>query len=686
MRLAVSPFRSATASALLAAALLGAALGARGGNALERTAVVELVAIGLGALAVCAALLLARRGPTHGATAVAAFAVLAVVTWLSVDWSIAPDVSYVEAGRTLAYFAVFAGAVALARLAPGGGVAVARSIVLATVAICAYGLAARVWPATFDEVAFSGRIGQPFDYWNALAGCAAVGLVPALWLGARRGGSALGRVLAFPAAGLLIATLAIAQSRGALAAALVGGALWLVLVPLRLRSLVVLIAATAAAAPVAAWAVSKDPFSVGLLPLAAREAIAGDFGLMLAVLVVALLAVGFVVEAVGARHQPAPQTRLRVGVAVTVVVALVPLALLTSVATSDRGLTGTISDRVDELTSDSAAPPTGGDRLGSVASERFAYWREAREVFAEEPLAGRGAGAFELARLAHRNDGGTARRAHGFGPQTLSDLGLIGGVAALVLLLAWVDAAARATALQPRRWWRPPAAARPPWTDDRTALAALALAAVVYGVQSATDWTWFVPGLTATALLAAGFVAGRGPHSEGPARPAPTRPSGPALLACAAVVALAAAGGWAIWQPVRADDALARSYAAASAGDPLAALRAAVDARDLDPRSVEPHYAIATALADLGRRDAAIATLRRAAADRPRDPGPWLGIAELEVERRPRRALAASERALARDPHSRRAMTARDYVAQQIAARAAAGEDRARPIPAPATP
>ncbi len=205
MRSAVSRSLSATASFLLAAALFGAALGARAGNSLERTAIVELLAIAAGGIAVCAAVLFARRGPAYGAAAVAAFAALAGITALSVEWSIAPDVSYVEAGRTFAYLAVFAGAVALARLAPEGGAAVARAIVLATVAICAYGLAARVWPASFDEVAFTGRIGQPFDYWNALAGSAALGIVPALWLGARRGGSRLGRILAFPAAGLLIA-------------------------------------------------------------------------------------------------------------------------------------------------------------------------------------------------------------------------------------------------------------------------------------------------------------------------------------------------------------------------------------------------------------------------------------------------------------------------------------------------
>ncbi|HEX2160345.1 MAG TPA: hypothetical protein VHF88_00800, partial [Thermoleophilaceae bacterium] len=227
----MSSFRSATASAALAAALLGVALGARGGSALERTAIVELLLIAAGALAVCAAIAITPRGRIHGAAAVAAFALLAAITALSIEWSIAPELSYVEAGRTLAYFATFTGAVALARIAPDGTVAVARAIVLAAVAICGYGLATRVWPASFDELAFAGRIGQPFDYWNALAGMAALGIVPALWLGARRDGSALGRALAFPATGVLVATLLIAQSRGALAGAAVGCAVWLAIVP-----------------------------------------------------------------------------------------------------------------------------------------------------------------------------------------------------------------------------------------------------------------------------------------------------------------------------------------------------------------------------------------------------------------------------------------------------------------------
>jgi hypothetical protein len=663
MRFAVSRLPSAianpsVASAALAAALLGVALGARGGSALERTAVVELLLIAAGSVLVCAAVVFGRRGRIDGGMALVAFAVLAAITALSVGWSIAPDLSYVEAGRTFAYLMTLAGAIALARLAPTGAVAVARGILIAAVAICAYGLATRVWPASFEELALSGRIGQPFDYWNALAGVAAVGLVPALWLGARRTGSAIGRVLAFPATGLLIATLLIAQSRGALAGALIGCALWLVLVPLRLRSLVVLIAAGVTATPVIAWALSKDPFRIGLQPLSAREAVANDFGLLLVALVVVLLAFGVLVEAVRLRHQPSLQTRFRAGATVAVVVALVPLALATSVATSERGLTGTISDRVDELTSDSAAPPTGSGRLGSVASERFGYWREAFDAFDERPLDGLGAGSFELARLVHRDGAGSARRAHGFVPQTLSDLGLLGGVTAVLLLAAWLVAAARATGLQPRRWWRPLEANRPQWTDDRAALVALGLAATVYGVQSATDWTWFVPGLTTMALVAAGFVAGRGPlvrSESSPEAAAVARPQPPLarLAVCAAVASIALICGWAIWQPVAADRAVARSYELTAAGDPVAALREAADARDIDPYSVKPFYAAADALVAIDRPREAIASLRRAARERSRDPEPWLRIATIQLDRRDAAAAStAAEQALRRDPHS----------------------------------
>jgi len=135
----------------------------------------------------------------------------------------------------------------------------------------------------------------------------------ALWLGARRSGSPAGRALAYPALGMAVVAILLTQSRGALGAALVGAALWFLIVPLRLRSLPVALLPAIAAAPVSAWALSKDPFSKSLQSLAAKESVAGEFGLFLLLTAVVLLAVGFAVNVGLSRQAPSVRLRRRVG-------------------------------------------------------------------------------------------------------------------------------------------------------------------------------------------------------------------------------------------------------------------------------------------------------------------------------------------------------------------------------------
>lgn len=664
---------STATSAALAAALAGVAVGARGGTALERAGIVELALLAVAAAVIVAALLFAPRTRLHGGWALVAFGALAAITALSIGWSITPDLSYVETGRTLAYLAVFAAAVAGARLAPGAAPAVVRGVLLAAVAIAAYGLAARVWPGSFSEGLLTGRISVPYDYWNALAGTAALGIVPALWLGARRTGNALARAAAYPAAGLLIATVLITQSRGALLGGAIACLAWLAIVPLRLRSVAVLAAGAAGAAPVAAWALSKDPFHLAGQPPAAREAVAGDFGLILAAMVVGLAAVGAAAVALQARRPLALQGRVRAGFAIAAVAAIVPLALLTSVATSERGLVGTVSDRVEELTTEGEPTPVGGERLTSVSSSRAGYWRQAWSAFEERPTVGLGADSFALSRLRYRDDSLHVGHAHGFLPQTLADFGLLGLAAALALLAAWAGAAARATGL----------GQRPQWTTERAALVALALAVVAYGIQSAIDWTWFIPGLTVMALVAAGFVAGRGPLAGSgevvvPRRP---RPSAPRIAAAAGVTVGALLAAWVVWQPVAADRAVARSYELLDAGHPAAALREAESAREHNPYSPQPLYVEAWALADLGRSGDGLSALREAVLEHRRNPEAWVRIATFELNEldSPRTALDMVAVALRLDPHSITAVSVRERAQAEIDRRDSAGR-AAEPI------
>jgi len=145
------------------------------------------------------------------------------------------------------------------------------------------------------------------------------------------------------AMGACVLAILLTQSRGAAAAALLGALIWFALVPLRLRSLPVVLIPTVLASGVAAWALSKDPFSKSLQPISAKVDVAGDFGVLVGLMVALLLLAGAAVEATSARRVPSARLRRRIGIVTVGAACLLPLAAFTSVAFSDRGL----GDRFD---------------------------------------------------------------------------------------------------------------------------------------------------------------------------------------------------------------------------------------------------------------------------------------------------------------------------------------------------
>lgn len=650
----MSRSRAAAASATLGALLLAIAFTAKGGNQVAQVAPMQVAVVLLAGLSLALYLFKRRSGRIDGAAPVALFAGLAVVTALSSVWSISPDETIEETARTFTYLAVFAMAVMAAHVRPRAAPAVAIGVLLAGVAICGWALITRIFPATLAENVLGARLGEPFGYWNALGGVAVTALPAALWLGSRRTGRGVATALAYPATGILLLTLLLTQSRGGLAAAVAVAVLWLAIVALRLRSVLVLALPALAVAPLASWALSKTAFTETLQPLAARETVAGDFGLMVLALCTGLTITGLVVQALRSRRAPSLPERRRAGLGLAGLACLCALVALGAVALSDRGLLGTISDTFSNLASEETSTPRGAARLGSVSSSRAAYWRQAWEVFEEEPVIGRGANSFGIARLPYRREGRPADQAHGYLVQTLADLGLLGGAIVLALLAAWLAAAGRATGVLARR------RARAPESTERGALVALALCATGFGAQSAVDWTWFVPGPTVIALVAAGFVAGRGvPPTVGARAGAPaTRPAraiGLRALAAGAVLATACLCAWAVWQPERAARASERASELLNEGDTAGAFRQARHARDIDPYSSEPLYAQAAAYAGQGKLGLAYRTYEIAILEHPRDPDAWLRLASFELDLDlPERALATLDGALLVDPRSLR--------------------------------
>lgn len=659
-------YASSAASVLVGAAFAGVAFGAKGGSDLGSLTWVEIVVIVAGALLIAAALVHGRRGPLDGGSALLAFVALAALTTLSLGWSIAPDLTWIEANRTLTYLVVFAAGIALARLAPGSWSVLLKGLLIGAAAIVGYALASRVWPGQLAANEIYARIGQPYGYWNAVGVTAALAIPPAVWLGARRSGHAPANALAYPLLGLLIVALFLSYSRGALAAAVIALLVWFAVVPLRVRSLAVVGVSVIGAAPVIVWALNRDAFTKDLVPLSVRESAAGEFGFLLLTMVAVLLAIGLIIGFRVSRDAPSPRIRRRVGLTAVGFAVLVPLVAFTSVAFSQRGLTGTISNRFHALTSETATTSGGPQRLTQTSSSRGRYWRNAEHIFSAHPLDGTGAGTFGTARLKYRKDVLVARHAHGFFAQTMADMGILGLLVVLAFTAAWLAAVFRTTGGRLRPW-RPGGA---PWDAERVGVTALALSALVFGLHSAIDWTWFVPGCAAMGIFAAGFVAGRGPlpvlsSAGGPALAGAGGPSLPRdwrgwLLpkdhvragAAVAVALVAILCAWAVDQPERADSATNDALALVTQGHFQAALDKADHAHNLNPLSPKPLLVRAAVQDSAGDHQGSVTTLEAAVIEQPSNPQLWmkLGDYQLNTLHRPQAALASLQAALYLDP------------------------------------
>lgn len=659
---------------------------ATGGLDLETRTVVELALTLLAGVAAAIAIVAApRQAPLSGAWSIGLLFGLAALTAISVGWSVSPDAAWQEAGLLLCYSSVFGAAALLARAAPAGWRGVLAGIAIAAIAICGYALLTKVFPAQLDRDDIYARLRAPYGYWNATGLLAAMGILACLWLGARRSGHALLSALAYPAIGLLMVTLMLAYSRGALAVAAIGVAIWLCIVPLRLRGALMLLVCGICAAAVVGFAFSSAALSSEGVAIAQRVSAGHQLGVLLAALIVLLALAGVAIGFTLSSHPPRPRTRRRAGIAMLTLLALVLLAGIGALASTHRGLTGTISHDLSTLTDPNATVANTPGRLIAVASARARYWKQAIEVFEAHPALGAGGGGYATARKQYETGTQEVTHAHGYIVQTLADLGLVGIALTLALLAAWMLAAGRATHPFNRRFsgWRRRAAPLP-YTPERIGLLSMLCIVIAFGLHSLVDWTWYVPGTAVAGLICAGWLAGRGPI-EAPASAAPARHLVPsritplrAALACAAIV-VALLAAWSQWQPQRSYEAAQEAPTLPSAGAALAAAHAAVDR---DPLSLTAMLTLASVQEAFGHTDQARATRQLAVRRQPANPIAWQVLGEHDLGSDPRAALAELRAAYYLNPDIR---DREDYVAalNAVAARRGAPKTaRAARLPA----
>ena len=660
------PFLRVSADTVLTLAVGGVlaavAFTADGGLRLERTTWTEIGLILLGAGLVAAALV-ARKldGRLYGGVMLLGSAALAVFTALSIIWSVSPADSWLEANRTLAYLAVLAGAVALARLTPERWPSVLHGVGLGCVLFCVWALMTKVFPGALAPEETYARLRAPFGYWNAVGLMAALGVPPVLWLAARRSGRPAVNALAWPALGLLFTCLMLSYSRGALLALLIGLAHWFAVVPLRLRGAVPLVVAAAASASVIGWTFARDALSADGIPVAARADAGHELGALLLLMALVLLAAGLAVGFLTDRRPAPPRVRRNVSRALVAIVVCVPFGVVATVALAPGGIEGQTSKAWDQLTSRTASTPSNTpNRLTATSSVRARYWGEAVDVFDASPAVGAGAGGFVVARTRYRHDKLAVRHAHGYAVQTLADLGLIGLALSLVATVGWAVAALRVTGV-PRR------DRRLLFDPERIGMITMTSVVLVFGVHSLIDWTWFVPANAVVGLLCAGWVAGRQPLRMRLSHARDGNPSSSSRLGRgvgglrvsrrAAAVAVGVLGvglvtSWAALQPVRAAHAEDRAIDALSIGDYGAAAGHARTAARRNPVSLEPLWLLAFVADARGDSRAASQALERAARLQPANAEAWrrLGRYRLSVLEQPKKALNAFRVAYFLDP------------------------------------
>lgn len=423
--------------------------------------------------------------------ALGAFALFALWTLASRDWSGAPGRALVEFDRALLYllalalFASLGGQVWRLRWMVGG-------MATAIVVVCAAALVSRLLPDVVPATASAAdiRLNYPITYSNSLGLLAALGIVMCFGLTCSERASRPARVLAAVALPVLSSALLLTLSRGALAAAVIGLVVFVVGGHPR-----ALAAGLAAAVPATAIALTRTYdaqllFSANPLTQAARAQ-----GEHVAV-VVALCALGAGIvralllvsdRAVADLRVSARTRRLVVGSAVGALAVVVAAA---AIALDVRRQYETF---VDVNRAPAAATGDVRSRLTQVHNNgRLEYWRAALDEFGAQPLHGHGAGTFELSWERERSNSVFIRDAHSLYLEVMSELGLVGLVLLVTTLLAILIGLGRRI--------------RGP---DRALFATILAACATWLVAAGADWHWEVPAVTLWLFALGGTAVAR---------------------------------------------------------------------------------------------------------------------------------------------------------------------------------
>lgn len=444
--------------------------------------IVWLIVVGLLVLGVAGRSLLAK--PFYWASGL----LLGFAIWSAISslWSGSVELSVTEADRVLMYLGVFLAAFLLAqtnqrRQRFGEGIAIA--LILLAILALATRLLPHVFNLPFDEVK-SSRLQYPLGYWNADSILFSFAAALAVWMSRR----SLSRALRWFSAGVLPAVLLalyFTHSRGGVLTLIVAAGTLIVLSRDRLWYLATLLVGAVLTLPAIFVTHSYSELSnnYDFPPIVGQGLKAG--AVLLAGIAVMLLAY-WALRRLERARPPAVARALAISRDRRVLggIALVGLVLVI-VAGILYG-----ESAWDKFTSADLGTPSG---LAEASSHgRSQFWDVALEAFGEKPIVGHGAGTYQFSWDRLRTLHMTNTQAHSLYLQALSELGVVGGVLvlALVLFLLWTGFTA----------WRA-AGGR-----ERELYAVLLGVSLAFAVGVAYDWFWQLAVIGSVFFIATGIL------------------------------------------------------------------------------------------------------------------------------------------------------------------------------------
>lgn len=523
--------------------------------------------------------------------------ILGLAIWSAISslWSGSVELSVIEADRILVYLGVFLAAFLIAqtdqrrqRFGEGVGIAIVGVVLLA--------LASRLLPHLLTlsvEKSNGSRLLYPLQYWNAVGIFCSMAGPLLLWL-SRRSLVAFLRPFAAGAIPALILALYFTYSRGGIVVLVVAVALLLALSPDRLWMLGTVVVGAICAVPAILYANSHVAI--------ANNVPGGEIADQGLVTLLILLAGTAVALGVFWAQRRAERRRGRLSMRALAIsrdprvlrgigIALLLVLVVLGIAFGDRAWNKFSS-------ADLGVSATGAAHVGEVTSGgRVQFWEVALEAFGEKPALGHGAGTYQFSWTEHRPVTMTNHSAHSVYLQAFAELGVVGGLITLgmVLLLLGVGVSA----------WRGSSG------RQRELNAVLLVVAFALALGFAFDFFWEIAGVGVVFFLCTGaLVAARcGQLWRAHTADRPGAESSGANPRFGLVV-VGLAVSWlsmlALIGPLLVDHELESSTHAFAAGDTNAAIGDANTAKSIEPWAASPYRQLGLIAEEEGEYEEAI--------------------------------------------------------------------------------